>query len=324
VGRRVTDGRQRPPLSVTRPTATERHVEELDLSSDAPLAALVRERCPGVRLSRITPDFGIDWTLTLPDNSLAAVQVHPAAADPEGQIRVEVRDVPRLHEFLRSPHRALLFGVDQHPEPRIYALDARAVRRQLAERPYADTVLSIPPAYEFDDLTYGMLWAASNLDDCLLADDRALTESYRKLGTYRRLSSSEVTRDVAGDLTEFSRAWLGSAFCAQHILRNFGRLGDLPVFWTREQRGDEACTWLLFSHKLAYLHATSQHFGSAPMVRVFCIPESAVGDSPRFERILLFLAVALMEASGVHVQVCTEHEYSDVEGFLRRSCCFRG
>src|SRR3954469_13817114 len=112
---------------------------------------------------------------------------------------------------------------------------------------YADTVLSIPPAYEFDDLTYGMLWAASNLDDCLLADDRALTESYRKLGTYRRLSSSEVTRDVAGDLTQFARAWLGSAFCAQHILRNFGRLGDLPVFWTREQRGDEACTWLLFS-----------------------------------------------------------------------------
>lgn len=308
--------RQRSALSVARPTAAQRHIEELDLSSDAPLAALVRERCPGVRLSRTTPDFGIDWTLTLPDSSVAAVQVHMAAADSDGQIRIEVRDVPRLHEFLRSPHRALLFGVDQHPEPRIYALDTTAVRRQLAERPYADTVVSIPPAYELDDLTYGMLWAASNLDDCLLADDRALTESYRMLGTYQRHPSSEVTRDVAGDLTAFSRAWLGSAFCAQHILRNFGSLGDLPLFWTREQRGEEACTWLLFTHKLAYLHATSQHFGSAPMVRVFCIPERAVGDSPRFERILLFLAVALMEASGVHVQVCTEHEYSDVEGFL--------
>jgi len=306
---------RRPSPPVFGTTRTEQHVG-LDLSPDAPLAALVRERCPGARVSRPMPDFGIDWTLMLRDNSVTAVQVHPTTTDAEGQVRVEVRDVPRLHEFLRTPHRALLLGVDHDPEPRIYALDARAVRHQLAERPYADTVLFIPPAYELDDLTYGMLWAASNLDDCLLADDLALVESHRKLGPYQHLPSSEVTREVAGDLTNFSHAWLGSAFCAQHILRNFGRLGDLPLFWTREQRGEEACTWLLFSHKLAYLHATSQYFGSASMVRVFCVPERVVCDSPRFERILLFLAVALMEAHGVHVQVCTEREYSDVEGFL--------
>ncbi|MGI9098102.1 MAG: hypothetical protein ACR2H2_06355 [Solirubrobacteraceae bacterium] len=107
-----------------------------------------------------------------------------------------------------------------------------------------------------------------------------------------------------------------SAFCARHILRNFGRLGDLPLFWTREQRGEEACAWLLFAHKLAYLQATRRYMGSASMVRVFCVPERAVRDSPTFERILLFLAVALMEAYGVQVQVCTEPEYSDVEGFV--------
>ena len=298
-------------------TRSGRHrAQRLDLSPDAPLATLVRERCPGVRLSRTTPDLGIDWTLMLPGNSVIAVQVHPATTEPEGRVRVEVHDVRRLHEFLRTPHRALLLGIAQDPDPRIYVLDARTVRHKLAECHHADAVLSIPLAYELDDLTYGVLWAASNLDDRLLADDLALAENQRKLRAYQRLPASEVTREVAGDLTESSRAWLGSAFCAQHILRNFGHLGDLPLFWTREQRGAEACTWLLFSHKLAYLHATRQRFGSASMVRVFCVPDRAVRDSPRFERILLFLAIALMEAHGVHVQICTEHEYSDVEGFL--------
>jgi hypothetical protein len=298
---------------------THREVQ-LDLSPDAPLASLLQARFPGMRLSRSTPDFGIDWNLMLPDNSRAAVQVHPAAADPDGGgVLIRVHDAARLEEFLRTPYRALLLGVDTHAEPRIYALDARAARRQLSARSYAGAVLSIPSAYELDDLTYGLLWAASNLDDCLLADDLALVQNHRKLDSYQRLRSSEVTREIAGDLTHFSRAWLGSAYCARHILRNFGRLGDLPLFWTREQRGKEACTWLLFSHKLAYLRATSRYFGSTPMIRVFCVPESAIRDSPPFERILLFLAVALMEAHGVHVHVCVEREYSDVDGFVLAS-----
>jgi transcriptional regulator with XRE-family HTH domain len=294
---------------------TQQH-ERLDLSPDALLAALVRERYPGVRLSHPTPDFGIDWTLMLPQSSGTSVQVHSAVKEADGRVLVHVRDVPRLEQFLRSPQRAMLLAAEEGPEPRIYGLDAIAVRRQLAERPYADAVLGIPPAYELDELTYGVLWAASNLDDCLLADDRALAENNRRLGRYKRLSSSEVTREEAGDLSGVSQAWLGSAFCARHILRNFGGLGDLPLFWTREQRGEEACTWLLFAHKLAYLQATSRYCGSMSMVRVFCVPERAVRDSPTFERILLFLAVALMEAHGVQVQVCTEPEYSDVEGFV--------
>ncbi len=213
-------------------------------------------------------------------------------------VLIHVHDAARLEEFLRTPYRTLLLGVDTRTQPRVYALDARAARHQLSARPYADAVVSIPSAYELDDLTYGLLWAASNLDDCLLSDDAALIQNHRKLDTYQRLRSSEVTREVAGDLTHYSHAWLGSAFCARHILRNFGRLGDLPLFWTREQRGQEACTWLLFSHKLTYLRATSRYFGSTPMVRVFCVPERAVRDSPPFERILLFLAVASWRPTG--------------------------
>ncbi|WP_025616837.1 hypothetical protein [Salinispora cortesiana] len=53
---------------------------------------------------------------------------------------------------------------------------------------------------------------------------------------------------------------------------------DQPVFWTREQYGEEATTWLLFRHKIDYLHATSERFTTptVPAARVFCIPETAV------------------------------------------------
>ena len=253
----------------------------------------------------------------LPRSAATAVQVHPTARDRHsGPVVVTVRDVPRLRQFLRAPHRAMLLAVDEQASvPRIYGLEAAAVRRQLSGG-RGDAIISVPRAYELDDLTYGLLWSAGNLDDCLLADDAILADNHRKLAKYESQSSSEVAREVAGDLSGVSQSWLGSAFCARHILRNFGNLGDLPLFWTREQRGEEACTWLLFSHKLAYLRAMSRYLGSNTIVRSFCVPESVVRDSPRFERALLFLAVALMEVHGVEVKVCTEQEYADVDGFV--------
>jgi transcriptional regulator with XRE-family HTH domain len=290
----------------------------LDLSPDAPLATLTRKRCPGVRLAGPSPDLGSDWTLMLPRSAATAVQIHAATGgEDSGRVLVTVRDTSRLEQFLRVPHRAMLLAVEHDASmPRSYGLDASAVRSQLAERPRPGAVISIPRAYELDDLTYGLLWAASNLDDCLLADDATLAKNNRKLSTYERLSRSEVTREVTGDLSGVSQAWLGSSFCARHILRNFGRLGDLPLFWTREQRGEEACTWLLFAHKLAYLRAARRYLGSTTITRAFCVPEHVVRDSPLFERVLLFLAIALMEAHGVEVKICTEQEYSDVDGFV--------
>lgn len=52
------------------------------------------------------------------------------------------------------------------------------------------------------------------------------------------------------------------------------------------------------------------------MDRVFCIPEDVVARSPAWERILLFLAVALMESQGVHTWICTDPLYSDVDGYV--------
>jgi len=114
---------------------------DLDLSPEAPLAALARERCPGALLARPSPDFGIDWTLMLPRSAATAVQVHTAVQDHSGRVHVTVRDVPRLEQFLRAPHRAMLLAVEEDaPMPRIYGLDAAAVRRQLTERSRAGVV----------------------------------------------------------------------------------------------------------------------------------------------------------------------------------------
>ncbi|GAA1033333.1 hypothetical protein GCM10009557_34760 [Virgisporangium ochraceum] len=47
--------------------------------------------------------------------------------------------------------------------------------------------VQIPDAYELDDLTYGIMWAVSNLDDALQSDDQALDEAKRDLAAYERL-----------------------------------------------------------------------------------------------------------------------------------------
>ena len=100
------------------------------------------------------------------------------------------------------------------------------------------------------------------------------------------------------------------------ILRNLNDVPAAPAFWTREQTGGEACPWLLFGHKHAYIRATRDRFGEGSLSRMFCVPHSVVASSARFERVLLLLAVALMEAMGIHVKVCDDPAYSDVEGFV--------
>lgn len=92
----------------------------------------------------------------------------------------------------------------------------------------------------------------------------------------------------------------------------------MPLFWTREQRGEEACLWLFFRHKYDYLTRIKSRFPAqaVSLSRTFCVPEAFVNGSPVWERILLFLSVALMESLRIQVHVCTEPEYSRVQGFV--------
>jgi len=74
----------------------------------------------------------------------------------------------------------------------------------------------------------------------------------------------------------------------------------------------------MFRHKHEYLRNVADRFagpGSA-LGRAFCVPEPVVRSSETYERILLFLTIAMMEMYGVKVWLTAEREYQDVEGFV--------
>ncbi|WP_331730765.1 helix-turn-helix domain-containing protein (plasmid) [Streptomyces sp. NBC_00016] len=282
-------------------------------------AESMTENWPGLRLSRPAPEFGVDWHALLPAGrsmlgSQLSLQVHPARVE-AGRVIVCMPDQRRAEEFLARPHRGLLVGaVDTGGVTKFYALDARTARTKITRNGGVCEVTA-PTAYELDDLTYGILWAVSGYDDALQADDHALAETRSDLKAYERLSASAVSREAAPGLNTVAHMWLGSDFCARHILRALPNLPALPAFWTREQRGEEASAWLIFDHKFPYLRETTKTLGSAS-TRAFCIPEDVVRSSPQHERILLFLAVALMESLGIHSQFTTDPAYQAVEGFV--------
>jgi hypothetical protein len=161
-------------------------------------AATVQQTCPGVRLSRLVPDYGVDWTLLLPggralNGATAGLQVHKAHVR-DGRVLVHVSDPGRWREFTRGRGRGLLIGADTSKEStRLFAVDTREARHVGDER----YPVSIPAAYELDDLSYGILWATANLDDGLQADDQGIAACRTELAAYERLPASAVSREAA-------------------------------------------------------------------------------------------------------------------------------
>lgn len=238
-----------------------------------------------------------------------------AAAD---RGRVVVRFSPdSVTKLTESPlGRGLLVGsIPDDSGDRLFGLDRRTACTKIS-RALDGAPLLIPTAYEIDDLTLGVLWATHNLDEALLDDDSELHVRSTQLRAYEAERRS-TGPELGAELTPVSRMWLGSDFCARHILRHAEALQDVPAFWTREQRGEESSTWLLFAHKYNYLKQTVNTFrgSDASPTRTFCVPPTTVSDSAPPERILLLLAVALMESLGIQVIVCAEPEYSATQGF---------
>ncbi|CAM3758807.1 helix-turn-helix transcriptional regulator [Kibdelosporangium persicum] len=245
-----------------------------------------------------------------------AARAYPASDD--GRILTTVPTGFADDMFLRRPRRGLVIGVTKNEHGvGLFGLDSRQARRRLAGAPEGARLL-MSRAYALDDLTLGILWAVANLDEALLDDDATLSASRGQLAVYEQSPRSAAGCEIAADLAPASRMWLGSQFCASHILRHTDTLTGMPAFWTREQRGEEASTWLLFAHKYDYLRqsASTASGADAGPTRAFCVPASAVANSSRPERILLLLAVALMESFGITVDVCAEPEYVAVPGFV--------
>jgi hypothetical protein len=248
------------------------------------------------------------------DGESIDTRTYPAVDD--GRILAAVPADFAASRFLTRARRGLVVGaIADDGGATGYGLDTRQARRRLAKAGPGSRLL-IPPAYVLDDVTVGILWAVVNLDEPLLNDDSLLHDLQQELLPYESMPSSSFGRDLASELTAVSQMWIGSYFCAHHILRHLDGLADIPEFWTRERRGEEASTWLLFRHKYDYLRAIAERFAGGPMTRAFCIPPDAVAASPPGERILLLLSAALMESFGIQVNVCTETEYSAVEGFV--------
>lgn len=279
----------------------------------------ISDRWPTSRLFMSAAGEAADsWQIRgrrLLDGTTTAVQFHPAVACDDA-VRVTVADTDSFARFLRPARRGLLVAVDEREDLKLYVTDAASARRALTTFPRPGGALTIPAAHELDDLTYGILWSLIQLDDGLLADDQILNEESRLMDTFLSLPRSALSRETRPELTTVGSNWLGSAFCAQYIQQRLDGVTEPPMFWTREQTGEEAATWLFFQHKHAYLRSLAGCFsGASSMSRTFCIPQNEVSTSGRYERILLFLAIALMELHGIHVRVTTRQEYASVDGF---------
>ena len=223
----------------------------------------------------------------------------------DGWLMVDPKDAS-----LNRPDRRSLVIVADHEERR-YVADGR---RFVDRAGYRGGPQPISEAAVVDDLTVGIIWATTNTDVALLADDTQLMSSQARLAHLEGRHTSEVALSEVPTLNAVSSQWLGSRFCARHISRNLERLSGQPFFWTRERRGEEAASWLLWWHKFEYLRRTSRWFPG--MRRGFCVSDIDVAESPTYERVLLLLAAALMEAFGITVEVSAESEHAEFEGFV--------
>jgi hypothetical protein len=211
--------------------------------------------------------------------------------------------------------RGLIVGVDAQAGAS-YAMDMRRAGQRLGKLPDGAGLI-VPRAYKLDDLTIGLVWAVANLDEALLSDDASLSAHRSRLASYEAVQTSSVERDVAEDLSPVSQMWLGSEFCARHILRNAAIFAAAPAFWTQERRGEDASAWLLFEHKIDYLRALAGRYSSGQRLsRAFCVPEAEVAVSSPWERVLFLLAASLMESFDIEVIVCPDPEYAAVDGFV--------
>lgn len=260
--------------------------------------------------------------LTGPAGRLFAGSTVPAMVLPATAHDRVVVDIPiqrGIGHFVRRPEHTLVIGRTGDSElARLYAADTRHVRSKLRHRD--DIVrLPIPAAYVLDELTLGLIWAIANLDDSLLDDDAELYAAHGHLADLDKLDRSAAGRDLVANLTPLSQAWLGSDFCARHITRNSAALAETPVFWTCERRGEEVSGWLFFSHKFEYLKASTKGLddtSTGKPTRAFCVPPEAVEASGAPERMLLLLSAGLMESFGIKIRVCTDEDYTHVEGFV--------
>lgn len=266
-----------------------------------------------------TPGMGGLWYLdglTIFDGTAVPVQMYEGSAQ-DDVVSIAMEENPHLRGFVQHARRALLLAsLGASGGEGLFVLDSARARNQLGADP--GETLPVPRPYRLDDLTFGIVWAMLNLEDSLLADDHILDREQGELAYHLARSRSAVARSAVPELSRVGTAWLGSYFCTLHVSRCLGAVTHAPFFWTREQTGEEGTGWLFFRHKHLQLTQMLTRFAGSSVRpgHAFCIPETAVKESEPYERILLFLTVALIEMHGFTVSICVEEEYSQIDEFV--------
>lgn len=249
----------------------------------------------------------------LPGTSVAVSSVPIDTARGEHTLPAEAVS-QELYALLYRGDRSLVLTMgDDATTTQVRGIDGTTAKRQLTR--YGS--VCVPEAFVLDELTLGLTWALLNYDDATLADDDLLETSREELTTSHD-SDRSLPAELLAQMSLPSQMMLGSHTCADFILNNLAELDTAPTFWTREQHGEDASSWLFFRHKLEYLIATGDP--QAPPekwpIRLFCVPQADVDDSTTSERILLLLAAALMESTGIRSYVTSAPELSSVDGFV--------
>ncbi|MFI5696460.1 hypothetical protein ACIA58_31685 [Kribbella sp. NPDC051586] len=247
-------------------------------------------------------------TLRVPNGrSFSGVDVEAhvceAVSSGEGWLMVDAGPDAVLN---RPDRRSLLVVVDDKQQS--YILDGRRFAGRVGGRLGLQPVSS---AVAVDDLTVGIIWAVTNTDVALLADDGQISTVQARLAAHDGRYVSDASLTEMPTLTPVASHWLRSWFCTRYITCNLERMSGQPSPWTRERTGEDAASWLLWRHRFEYLRRRSQWCPGLP--RDFHVSEADASNSPMYERVLLLLAVALMEGFGIAATLNSESERSEPE-----------
>lgn len=229
-----------------------------DRTTQSDLGEALSRGLPGSSAAIVLSNAGTAWQWELPGGRAFGGASLPAYL---GEVSwstghtavIAERGSQSLGEFVSSAPRGVIIAASSSEHGTSHVLlDVIAARKQIRS-----SAIAIPQAFQVDDLTLGILWALSNMDEALLNDDGVLAQARQCVRNPGKLDDLVIPSGGLAELSTISYMWLGSDSCARFVVSNIHDFSNRPVFWTREQRGEEGSTWLFFKHKLDYLKATS-------------------------------------------------------------------
>ncbi|MEU0990635.1 hypothetical protein [Streptomyces sp. NPDC005953] len=250
------------------------------------------------------------------DGTSVAVAQYEATRQGDGVV-IGVEDLAHVRSFVRPLRRSLLIAsLGAQGGDDLYLLDGAHARQRTA-LPHVDRV-TVPGAYRVDPLTYALVWAGLNIDDSLQADDQALHGEVEELAAGLGGERAGIARSAVPDLSCVGAVWLGSHLCANYVDRFLPRSWPSAQLWVQPQSGEEAAAWLFIRDRHRFLSRLKDqghgHRSESTAGQVaFCVPEVAVKGAEPFERVLLLLAMAVMEVHHFRVSLCTEPEYAALD-----------